>query len=95
MIAGRSVNQLHRYAQLLATFAHAAFDDMADTQIARHLSEAGALAPLVKRRIAGGDRKLPEPRKLGDDVFGDPVGEILLPRIAAHIVKGKHGDGGF
>jgi hypothetical protein len=43
-----------------------------------------------ERRVA---RDHEEPAQLGqcrDDVFADPVGKILLFRIAAHIGEGKH-----
>ena len=45
--------------------------------------------------VAGDDEQVAEARQLGDDVLGQPVGEELLLRVAAHVGEGQHGDRGL
>ena len=50
-------------------------------------------AALVDERgIAGDDEEFLEPRKRGDDVLDDAVGEVVLPGVAGHVREGHHGD---
>jgi len=38
---------------------------------------------------------VPKAREAGQDVLGDPVGEVPLLRVAAHIGEGQDDDGGL
>src|SRR3712207_8193872 len=52
-------------------------------------------APLVDEgRVAGDDEEGPEARQGRDDVLDDPVGQIFLLRIPAHVGEREHRDGG-
>ena len=44
--------------------------------------------------VAGDDEEFPKSGELGDDVFGDPVAEIELLGVTAHVREGQHGNGG-
>ena len=45
--------------------------------------------------MASDDEQDREARKLCDDVLGDPIAEILLLRVSAHVGEGEDGNGGF
>src|SRR3954466_16255269 len=94
MAAGRYVVELRGDADLIAAPAHAAFDDVAHAEIARDLVDVNRAAFVDKRRVAGDDEEPAQLRERGDDVLADPVGEILLGTIAAHVDEGQHGDTG-
>ena len=54
-----------------------------------------ALLALLERhdRRARDDLERPDLRKLGDDVLGDAVGEVLVVGIGAEVEERQHGDG--
>jgi hypothetical protein len=45
--------------------------------------------------VPGDDEKPPHPAERGNDVLDDPVGEVLLFRIAADVAEGQYRDRRF
>ena len=88
------VDELGGDPHAIAGLANAALQDVAHAQLAAHLR--GLDRPALVRED-GVARDHEQPGELGearDEVFGDPVAEVLLPRVAAHVFEGQHGDGG-
>ena len=76
----------------LPDLAHAAFDDVVNTEGLGHLLHIHRLALVDEGRVARDDQQIAEARQLGDDVLGQSVGEEILVRFAAHIGEGQHRD---
>src|ERR1700720_3046651 len=90
-----AVDELGRDPDALARLADAAFQDRGDVEAPAHLLHVGGPALVGEYRIARDDGKARDLREIGDDVLGDAIGEILLLRIAAHVVEGQDGDRGL
>ena len=93
MRLGLAVDELHGDAHAIRRLAHAAFDHVVDAEVPRDLLQLHRLALVHEHGVAGDDEQVAEARQLGDDVLGQPVGEELLFRVAAHVEEGQHGDG--
>ncbi len=65
---------------------------MADIELARHIGDLHALALEGEGGVAGDDEEGRDLAKVGDDVLADPVREILLFGIAAHIGERQDAD---
>ena len=92
---GFAVDQLDRHSDAIRGFAHAALNDVVHAEFPRDLLGFHRLALVNKNRVARDHQQLAEARQFGDDVLGQPVGEKLLLRIAAHIDERQHGDRRF
>ena len=92
MRLGLAVDQLHGDAHAVAGLAHASLDHVVDAEFARDVLRLHRLALVGEDGVARDDQEVAEARQLGDDVFGQPVGEELLLRVAAHVGEGQHGD---
>ena len=92
--AGDRVNQLRADAQPLAGPAHAAFEHIANAKLARHLPDVDGAALVDKGRVARDDEQPPDARQASNQVLGYAVSEVVLIRIAAHVVKRQHRNGG-
>ena len=88
-------DQLRRDPHPARGFAHAAFEHVTHAEFAADLLDVDRLALVDEGRVAGDDEQPFEPRQTGGDVLDQPVGEILLLRIAAHVLERQHGDRGF
>src|SRR5690606_19739418 len=69
----------------------AAFEQVADVQLASDLPDVHGPALVGKGGIARGDGKGLEAGQRRDQVLYDAVGEVVAARIAAEIGKGQHG----
>ena len=74
--------------------AHAALEHVAHAELPRDLAHIRSLALVDEAGVAGDDEQPAQARERGDDVLGDPVGEVLLLRLAAHVGEGQDGDRG-
>jgi len=75
-----------------ATAAHAAFQNVPDTQLTSYLLRSD-LAPLVEKAgVACDNKERGTTCQLGDDVVGYTVRKILLIWVAAHVVECEHCD---
>ena len=95
MGAARGVDQLTGHPNGVGGLAHAAFENVADPELSGHIAHVDRLALVGKGGVA---RDHEEPwlmRQAGDDVFGEPVGEILLIGVAAHVLERQHRDRGL
>ena len=87
--AGLGVDQLPNPA---ARPPHAAFEHVADAELAADLFHIDGLA-LVGKGGAAGDHKAPgDPREISGQIVGDAIGEILLLGIAGEVGKRQHYD---
>ena len=93
MIAGGAVDQLRADAQPIAGLADAAFDEVADAQLASDRADVGRLTLEQERGVARRDRQRRDLGQIGGDVLADPVAEIFLLRVAAHVGEGQDADG--
>src|SRR5262249_2560839 len=94
LITDRGVIELCGNAHAIATFAHAAFDQIVDPEFLADLFGVYRLAFVDEGGIASDDE---EPAYLGQcryDVLADAVRKIVLLRLAAHVDEGKYRDGG-
>ena len=78
MVAGRCIDQLRRYANTGTGLSNAAFDDVVDCECRVHRGQIDPRSSELKRRITGNYGQRVVARKLGDDIFCNPVGEIFL-----------------
>jgi AraC-like DNA-binding protein len=92
MRVGLGIDQLGVDAKLVAGPADAAFQDVAHTQLAADLLCIDSLVPIGERGIARDHEHVREPREIGRQILGHPVGEILLLRIVAEIGERQHDD---
>ena len=86
------VDELRGDANAVPGFAHAAFEHVAHAKFAADLAHVDRLALVGERRVARDDEQPARSRQRRDDILGDAVGEILLLRIAAHVLEGQHRD---
>jgi hypothetical protein len=85
VLAGRRVNELAGHADPAAVGPHAAFEDVTDRQLQRDLPNVDG-SPLVGESRVACDHE--EPAQAGQrrrNILGDPVREILLLGITAHV----------
>src|ERR1700722_14923080 len=92
--AGGSVVELHGDTHAVAGLAHAAFDHIANAEVSGDLLHMDGLAFVDERRVPRDHEEPAQFGERGNDILADTVGKILLLRIAAHVGKGKYGDGG-
>ena len=71
---------------------HAALDDVAHAQLAGDGADVDRRRAIGEARIAGDDEQAGDLRQVGDEVLDQPVGEIFLVGIAAHVGEGQHRD---
>src|SRR5438128_429644 len=88
-----AVDELSGDANARGRFSHAAFKDEIDLEVLRDLLHIHRFALVSEDGVAGDDEQPRDLGKIGDDVFTDPVTEIFLLGIAAHINKGENSDG--
>ena len=95
MAAGGDVVELRGDADAVAVLADAALDDIAHAELFRDLTQMNRAALVDEARVACDHEQPSQPREAGDDVFGDPIGEVFVLGVAAHVGKGEDGDGWF
>src|SRR3990172_7684661 len=86
------VDQLGVDAHPRAGFLYAAFQHVRDAQLPAHLPNVRRLALVSKGRMAGDDEQAEEPGKVGDEVIGDCVAEVVLFWVAAEVLERQNGD---
>jgi hypothetical protein len=93
--AALGVDKLRVNAHFHARLAHAAFEHVPHAELPADLLDVDALLLEGEGRVAGDDEQARDFGDVGDDVFGDAVGEVLLLGIAAHVGEGQHRDRGL
>ena len=89
-VTARGIEKLDGHPHPAADLAHAPFGHVPDAELAADPFDLGRLVLVGEAGVAGDDEQRPEPRQFGDDFSRNPVGKIILPRIAAQIRKRKH-----
>ena len=92
MLSAGHFDQLGGDPHAIASPAHAALDDEIRPEPVTHFLGVECLASERKGRVPRDHHELPKPAQLGNDILGDPVGEIILCRIAAHVIEGQDSD---
>jgi hypothetical protein len=87
-------HELGRDPQAIAAPPHAALEHGADIQTPPHLPHVGVSALELEGGGPGGDPKAFDLAQGGDQLFGQPVAEVLLVLVGAHIDEWKHRGGG-
>jgi hypothetical protein len=92
MCAALRVDQLRRDAYAAGRFAQRAFEHVSDTQFPADLFHIDGLAFARKARIARDHEEPADAAERSDDLLDHAVGEILLLRVATHVLERQHGD---
>src|SRR5258708_5117619 len=87
-----SIDQLASYADAVAGFAYASFQNVADAQISGHLLDVDRFSLEREAGVSCDDKKLLVTRERRDDFLHHPVREVFLLRVTAHILERQHGD---
>src|SRR5215472_9634954 len=91
MGAGRRLDELSCYPHAVACLAHTPLKNVAHPQLAPDLFDVDGPALVGETRVARDDEEPTPFREGGDDVLADPVGEVLLLRVAAHVLEWQNG----
>jgi hypothetical protein len=92
MRAGRGIDQLGIDADLIARPLDATLQHIADAQLAADLLCVGRLVPIGERGAARDHEHIRDPRQVGREIVGNPIGKILLAGIITEIDEGQHDD---
>ena len=92
MVAGLGVDELHVDAHAVSAALDAAFEDIADVQLAADLFQIDGFALVGEGGVAPDHERAANARKIGRQALGDPVDEMLLLRIAADIGERQDDD---
>lgn len=95
MLAAQRIDQLRVDAHAPSGAPGAAFQQVAHAKLPGDGAHVHGLALVGKDRVARDDKEARDPGEIGDQVFGQAVGERVLLGIAAQIDEGQHGDRWF
>jgi len=93
--AARGIDELRSDAHAVGGAADAAFEHVANAELASDLPDVDRLAFVGEARISRNDEQRADAGQRRDDVLDDTVGEELLFQVAAHGGEGEHGDRGL
>src|SRR5450759_716269 len=82
-------NQLRIDADPITAPTNAALQDVPNAEFSTHLAQINPFALVSETRIARDHEQVGKAGKLGDNVFRNSVGKVLLLRVATHILKGQ------
>src|SRR5262249_52995927 len=94
MKTSRDFNELNGNAQLIASFANAAFKQRFDTKLLADGSNVRADAAKLKGSGASRHAKTVNARERVDQLFGNALAEVVLVASRTHVYERKHGDRG-
>ena len=92
MDAVRGIDQLPGDTNPVGDLSHAALEDISHAELACDSAHVDRFTFEGETRIARDDEEPALPGQARNNVLGQPVGEVFLFRIAAHVLKGQHGD---
>jgi hypothetical protein len=92
MSAVGSVDQLRGDAHSVAGLANAALDSKLDAELSANVGHTRRFALVDEGRSPRDDEETGYFTQIRDDVFGDPVAEIVLLRVFAHVLERQHRD---
>jgi hypothetical protein len=91
--AGQDIAELRGDANAIAILSDTAFEHVTDPEFLADLLEMDAFAFVGEGRIASDDEKPAQLRQRGNNVLTDTIREIVLLRIAGHIIERQNRDG--
>src|SRR5258705_7127184 len=89
----RGVYQLPRDTDPVSRLPQTAFENIPHAQFAPDLLHIDRAVLVSEAGIARDDEQAGKPRQRSYDLFDNPVGEIILRGVAAHIGEWQNGDG--
>src|SRR5271166_5486393 len=92
MRVGLGIDQLDIDAYLATRATDASFQHIAHAELTADLLRIYRLVSIGKGSIARDHEHVGEPRQIGREVVGDPIGKILLTPVLAEIREGQHND---
>src|SRR6266478_4582216 len=92
MPACRCIDKLASNANPIAGLSNASLEYVSYSEFAPDLFDIDRLTFVGGARIACDHEQGLEAGECGDDVLDHPVGEVLLFRVAAHVLEWQHGD---
>src|SRR5689334_3204444 len=95
MIAAFAVDQLGIDSDAGARLANAALQHMADTELRRDLADVDGLPFECEGSVPSDHTQSGDLRQVGCDVLADPVAEIFLLGVAAHVLERQHANAQF
>ena len=95
VITGLRLDELPGDPYAVAVFSDAALKYITYTELASNLAHIHVAPFVAEARVARDHEKPFQPRETGEDVFDDPISEVFLFRIAAHVEEGEDGDRRF
>ncbi len=93
VLVAESIDQLRCDSNAAAAAPHTSFHDVPHAQFPRHVRDPHGPSSIGERGIARRYEQIRVARQFGDDVLGDAVREVLMFRIATHVLEWQHGDG--
>ena len=95
MAACPCIDELGGHPNLIATRLNAAFEYIADAEIAANGPHVRGLASVNLSRITSDDKQVLRVREVGNDILGNPVGEVIPFRILSNVLERQDRDGSF
>jgi hypothetical protein len=92
MRVGFGIDQLGGDADPVCRSLDVSFEEIAHTKLAADLFRLDRLVPVGKGSVARDHEHVRDPRQIGRQIPGDPVGEIFLFGVAAEVGKGQYDD---
>lgn len=89
MSASGGFDQLSRHPHAVGDLAHAAFQDIANTEFAADVLDRGGPPFIGEARVAGDDEQRTRFRQIRDDVLGQTVGKEFLPVSLLMLVNAR------
>ncbi len=87
------VDELRVDAHAVLVALHRAFEHVANAELLADLLGVDGLALEGEGGVARDDEAVADARKIGGEVFGDAVGEIILGGIVGEVGERQHDDG--
>ena len=87
MVAGRRVDELGVDAQAASAALDAAFENIANVELAPDLLGVDGLALVGEGSVARDDESIGDARKVGGQAFRDAVDKMLVLGVAAKICE--------
>src|SRR4051794_12191437 len=92
MIARRAIDQLRSDPHPAARLPDTTFEEVANSEFLADLLRLDHFTLVQEGRVTGDNEEARELGEVGDEVFGNPVTEVFLLRVAAHIGKRQYGN---
>src|SRR5207253_10581224 len=95
MMAAGDIDKLRRHSYAFARSSEAAFEHIADSQLAPNESDINGTVLISEHDVPGDNAKRLDPREPGGDVLGETIGELIEFRVSAHQIERQYGNGGL